>query len=200
MLLPNLSRLLRSAATAPARRPPLATCSAHRALTGKASAWNEEWRRLGLGAVQEGDSAPPLNRLMFVQTGFGCDQHGDRKGLGATSAAVRACRNAIEFNSIPGMVDHVPGGRRNMLIHVKLGVPEGYAIDDDQVRATFPYGRLLPVEIVHGGLTYGCGRVVTELGDEDDTAIIVVAAVSIGYNDPSDASAEYRTHDTRDGK
>lgn len=175
--------------------------SAVRALSGKGSAaWNEEWRRLGLGAVQEA-SAPALNRLMFVQTGFGCDQHGDRKGAGATSAAVRACRNAIEFNSIPGMVDHVPGGRKNMLIHVKLGIPEGYSVDHDEIRATFPYGRLLPVEVIHGGLTYGCGRsrrtlvgpkprpsqvvlvprrVVTELGDEDDTAIVVVAAVSIG--------------------
>ena len=95
---------------------------------------------------------------MFVQTGFGCDQHGDRKGTGATSAAVRACRNAIEFNSIPGMIDHVPGGRKNMLIHVKLGIPEGYGVDHDQIRATFPYGRLLPVEVVSGGLTYGCGR------------------------------------------
>lgn len=45
-----------------------------------------------------------------------------------------------------------------MLIKVKLGVPEGYSVDLDQIRATFPYGRLLPVEIVTGGLTYGCGR------------------------------------------
>mmetsp|Transcript_32991 Transcript_32991/g.108985 ORF Transcript_32991/g.108985 Transcript_32991/m.108985 type:complete len:201 (-) Transcript_32991:59-661(-) len=173
--------------------------SAVRALSGKGSAaWNEEWRWLGLGAVQEA-SAPALNRLMFVQTGFGCDQHGDRKGAGATSAAVRACRNAIEFNSIPGMVDHVPGGRKNMLIHVKLGIPEGYSVDHDEIRATFPYGRLLPVEVIHGGLTYGCGRVVTELGDEDDTAIVVVAAVSIGYNDPNDASEGHKTYDTRDG-
>ena len=169
---------------------------AGRALCSKDGAWNEEWRRLGLGAiaVQEQEAAPSLNRLMFVQTGFGCDQHGDRKGAvrrsvsirrhnarptlfaprhrtprahqiethvqGATSAAVRACRNAIEFNSIPGMIDHVPGGRKNMLIHVKLGVPEGYAVDHDQIRATFPYGRLLPVEVVNGGLTYGCGRCV----------------------------------------
>ena len=81
------------------------------------TAWNEEWRRVGLGAEHEGGDAV-MNRLMFVQCGFGCDQHGDRAGAGATAAAVRACRNAIEFNSIPGMVDHVPGGRKNMLIKV----------------------------------------------------------------------------------
>mmetsp|Transcript_38097 Transcript_38097/g.87180 ORF Transcript_38097/g.87180 Transcript_38097/m.87180 type:complete len:181 (+) Transcript_38097:194-736(+) len=152
-----------------------------------------------LGATQEGQSAPSLNRLMFVQTGFGCDQHGDRRADGATAAAVRACRNAIEFNSIPGMIDHVPGGRKNMLINVKLGVPEGYSVDLDQIRATFPYGRLLPVEIVTGGLTYGCGRVVSELGDVDDLAVIVVAAVSIGYHDPTDSSKEHKKFDTRDG-
>lgn len=50
------------------------------------------------------------------------------------------------------------GGRKNMLINVKLGVPEGYDVDVDQVRATFPYGRLLPVQINRGGLTYNCGR------------------------------------------
>ena len=45
-----------------------------------------------------------------------------------------------------------------MLIHVKLGVPEGYHVNLEDIRATFPYGRLLPVEIAAGGLTYGCGR------------------------------------------
>ncbi len=47
----------------------------------------------------------------------------DRKGHGATKAAVRACRNAIEFNSIPCISELVPGGRPNMKIKIKLGVP-----------------------------------------------------------------------------
>ncbi len=46
-----------------------------------------------------------------------------RKGHGATKAAVRACRNAIEFNSIPCISELVPGGRPNMKIKIKLGVP-----------------------------------------------------------------------------
>ena len=134
---------------------------------------------------------------MFVQCGFGCDQHGDRK-LGATKAAVRAVRNAIEFNSIPGMVE-IEGGRKNMLIKLKLGVPPDTFVDTDEVAKVFPYGRLLPIEVTTGGLAFGCGRVVTELGDEDDTAIVAVAAVSLGYHDPSDASLSPRTWDTRDG-
>ena len=61
---------------------------------GGKAAWNEEWRRIGLGA--EYGEVRPLNRLMFVQCGFGCDQHGYRDTVGATQAAIRACRNAIE--------------------------------------------------------------------------------------------------------
>ena len=73
------------------------------------------------------------------------------------------------------------------------------AVDLDEVARVFPYGKLLPIEVTTGGLTFGCGRVVTELGDEDDTGIVAVAAVSLGYHDPSDAALSPRTWDTRDG-
>ena len=126
-------------------------------------------------------------------------EHGDRS-KGSTAAALRAVRDAISFNSIPGVALSVPGGRENMLVHVKLGVPSQFsAVDLDEVARVFPYGKLLPIEVTTGGLTFGCGRVVTELGDEDDTAIVAVAAVSLGYHDPSDASLSPRTWDTRDG-
>jgi hypothetical protein len=39
-------------------------------------------------------------------------------------AAVRACRNAIEFNSIPCIQQIVPNGYAGMQIHVKIGVPD----------------------------------------------------------------------------
>ena len=160
--------------------------------------WSEEWARAGLGASHTSKDEV-LNRLLFVQTGFGCDQHGDRK-QGSTVAALRAVRDAISFNSIPGVVHAVPGGRQNMLIHVKIGVPPEFPdVDLEEVARVFPYGRLLPIEVGVGGLTFGCGRVVPELGDEDDTAIIAVAAVSLGYHDPSDSSSAPRTWDTRDG-
>ena len=38
-------------------------------------------------------------------------------------AAVRACRNSIEFNSIPSIDRLVPGGYENLLLHIKIGVP-----------------------------------------------------------------------------
>lgn len=121
--------------------------------------------------------------VMFVETGMGCDQHGDRDpATGATKAAKRACRNAIEFNSIPCMSELVPGGRHNMKVQVKLGVPpEAGGVDLEAVRAVFPYGKLLPFEVVPGGLTFKSGRVVAELGDSGDMAVIVVAAITVGY-------------------
>ncbi len=110
------------------------------------------------------------------------------------------------------MIEVVPGGRKNMLVHVKLGVPDGMALNLNEVAKVFPYGRLLPIEVVTGGLTYGCGRVVPELGDADDTAVVVCAAVSIGYHDPTDAASQetggqnsastqgrHRTWNTEDG-
>lgn len=171
-----------------------------RLLCTKAStkAWSDEWKAIGLGATKADPSKGGLNKLLFVQVGFGCDQHGDRS-KGSTKAAVRAIRNAIEFNSIPGAIIAIPGGRANMLVHVKLGVPaEAPHVDLDEVAKVFPYGRLLPIDVVPGGLSFGCGRVVPELGDADDTALVVVAAVSIGYHDPLEGQKP-RVWDTRDG-
>ena len=60
-------------------------------------------------------------------------------------------------------------------------------------------GKLLPISVVTGGLTFGCGRVVPELGDVDDTAIVAVAAVSLGYHEPADASGQPKVWSTLDG-
>ena len=212
--------------------------------------WNEEWKRLGLGAtlVDDGDGdgtskarsgiERPKNRfpgnLFFVQLGFGVDQHGDTTN-DATKACVRAVRNAIEFNSIPGVIQHIPGGRHGMLIHVKLGVPpprlspdvhtkeeKGESqqklipsyVDVAQVAKVFPYGRLLPIEVVVGGINFHSGRVVEELGDKDDVGICCVACVTIGYDDDDDDNdndnekdnkknnennTTHRTFNTKDG-
>jgi len=174
--------------------------------------WSEEWKKLGLGAelVDNGVAFP--RNLFFVQLGFGVDQHGEDD---ATKAAVRAVRNAVEFNSIPGVISHLPGGRSEMLVHVKLGVPPVPATesDDDQgrpqlplpvdaleVAKVFPYGKLLPFEVCVGGLAFHTGRVVEELGDSDDVGVCVAACVSIGYNDDSDdKTTRHRTYNTKDG-
>ena len=175
------------------------------------ASWSEEWKRLGLGA-RLARPGSKLTQLLFVELGFGVDQHGDRAAAGATKAAVRAVRNAIEFNSVPGAVTCIPGGREEMLIKVKLGVPaveetdpnesnagsRPMAVDLQQVAAVFPYGRLLPIDVVVGGLEFTTGRIVSELGDNDDSGVCVAAAVSIGWDDGSERDTHI-AHDTRDG-
>jgi uncharacterized protein (TIGR02058 family) len=171
--------------------------------------WSEEWKRLGLGAqLLDQPAFPP--HLFFVQTGFGVDQHGNDD---ATKAAIRAVRNAIEFNSIPGVITHLPGGRSEMLVHVKLGVPAASSLENEtapmpidflQVAKVFPYGKLLPMEVCVGGLSFHTGRVVEELGDSDDRAICVAACVSLGYGDEEErknavSTLHHKTYNTKDG-
>jgi len=171
--------------------------------------WNAEWKSLGYGARIPAPDAQMTN-MLFVQTGFGVDQHGDRGKEGATKAAVRAVRNAIEFNSIPGIIEAVPGGRKEMLILVKLGVPPKDEYNDSltpidvdlhHVAKVFPYGKLMPIEVVVGGLLFPTGRIVRELGDENDVAICVAASVSIGYDsgERSDPDPTHKRFDTADG-
>ena len=44
------------------------------------------------------------DNIFFIEMGFGNDSHGQS----STKAAVRACRNAIEFNSIPSIKRLIP--------------------------------------------------------------------------------------------
>lgn len=154
--------------------------------------------------ISESQATTAAKRPMLTQCGWG--ESGEREGLSlgaarhgrssslqqpsdaATSAAVRACRNALGFNTSPaGRIDHylrfytgeLGGVKERMIIQIKLGVPEGYHIDEEAIRAEFPYGRLLPLEIVCGGLTYRCGAVSE---DEAHVRVVVNAAVAIGVH------------------
>lgn len=161
--------------------------------------WNDEWKKLGLGAkLVETPKFP--QHLFFVQMGFGVDQHGNSD---ATKASIRAVRNAIEFNSIPGVISHLPGGRSEMLIHVKLGIPidtegsdEILPFDALEVAKVFPYGKLLPIQTSVGGLSFPTGRIVEQLGDTNDVGICVAACISLGYGGGSN---EHITFSTKDG-
>jgi len=177
-------------------------------------AWTQEWKDLGLGcSLVDLSDMTFISNLLFVQVGFGVDQHGESN---ATKAAIRAVRNAIEFNSIPGVIETIPGGRSEMLIQVKLGIPPLSTGNDDasssspqrpmpvdplQVAKVFPYGRLLPLEVVVGGLSFSTGRLVPELGDSNDMAVCVAACVSIGYNNGKSTldSMGHMVYSTKDG-
>ena len=89
-------------------------------------------------------------------------------------------------------------------IKVKLGVPNQrkstypMKVNLDEVAKVFPYGRLLPIEVVVGGLSFSTGRIVRELGDEDDLAVCVAASVSIGYYNGKRGLKSHKLHDTKD--
>ena len=45
----------------------------------------------------------------------------------------------------------------------------------------FPYGKVLPLQVVHGGLAACSGTMVPQMGDAEDAMCVVVAAVSVGH-------------------
>ena len=120
-----------------------------------------------------------METVLFIEVGFGNDQHGQNP----TKAAVRACRNAIEFNSIPSIAKIVPLGYEGMRLRVQLALPAEYhgAIDLAQVAAVFPYGKLDPIELVVGGMKASSGIALAAMGDSDDSMIIAIAHVTVGY-------------------
>ncbi|KAL6562074.1 hypothetical protein OROGR_003081 [Orobanche gracilis] len=103
-------------------------------------------------------------KLLFVEMGVGYDQHGQD----ITSAAMRACRDAISSNSIPAFrKGSVPGvSFDEMKLQIKLGVPRTirHLLDIEKVKSVFPYGVR-----------------VEEMGDKNDDCYIVNAAVYVGY-------------------
>ncbi|QDZ25953.1 hypothetical protein HOP50_20g85020 [Chloropicon primus] len=115
--------------------------------------------------------------MLFIETGFGADQHGQD----ATKACVRACRNAIEFNSIPSIQKVVPGGYDSMKLAIKIGTPFPQTVDAARVRSVFPYGSIVQVELVEGGLNCSSGIVLESQGDKTDEFLIAVAAVTVGW-------------------
>eukprot|EP00316_Scyphosphaera_apsteinii_P026092 CAMPEP_0119315492 /NCGR_PEP_ID=MMETSP1333-20130426/36122_1 /TAXON_ID=418940 /ORGANISM="Scyphosphaera apsteinii, Strain RCC1455" /LENGTH=122 /DNA_ID=CAMNT_0007320873 /DNA_START=258 /DNA_END=623 /DNA_ORIENTATION=+ len=118
-------------------------------------------------------SPPPagMKAVLFIESGVGTDQHGQD----LTKACVRACKDAISFNSIPSLETLVPGGRDNIVLRLQLAVPfdqqgsEEPVIDFDQVRGIFPYGTILPIEITRGGARFESMCSVPALGDTSDS-------------------------------
>ncbi|XP_009800640.1 uncharacterized protein LOC107786033 isoform X1 [Nicotiana tabacum] len=119
--------------------------------------------------------------LLFVEMGVGYDQHGQD----VTSAAMRACKDAISSNSIPAFRrGSIPGvSFEQMKLQIKLGVPRPLqqSLDLEKVKSVFPYGRILIIEVVDGGLICSSGVQVEDMGDKNDDCYIVNAAIYVGY-------------------
>eukprot|EP00635_Sarcinochrysidales_sp_CCMP3193_P008371 CAMPEP_0118903702 /NCGR_PEP_ID=MMETSP1166-20130328/8469_1 /TAXON_ID=1104430 /ORGANISM="Chrysoreinhardia sp, Strain CCMP3193" /LENGTH=204 /DNA_ID=CAMNT_0006842935 /DNA_START=109 /DNA_END=723 /DNA_ORIENTATION=+ len=136
-----------------------------------------EWR--GWDDFLSAPPPPKMENVLFVETGFGCDGHGQD----ATKAALRAARNAIEFNSIPCVDSLVPGGRDGLKLKLDLALPEKYHNDLDwsKVRAAFPYGDITEATLQVGGAIFQSGIAIPELGDSNQDMLVAIIAVTVGY-------------------
>ncbi|KAG7346486.1 lin0512 family protein [Nitzschia inconspicua] len=124
----------------------------------------------------EGD--PHVETVLFVECGWGNDSHGQN----VTKAAVRACRNAIEFNSIPSVRRLVPNGYDGLRLDVVLAVPAKYrdGLDLEAVSQVFPYGSIR-YQLQDGGMIAPSGIAIERLGDSNEDMVVVCAAVTVGY-------------------
>jgi len=115
---------------------------------------------------------------MFIETGMGIDVHGQN----ITSAAIRAVKNAIHFNSMPGIRSVLPeNSLDNMRVNVKLAVPcDKDKLDIAAVKEALPYGKVT-VEVMDGGMKTTSGIVLEDKGDKNDLMYIVIASVEVGY-------------------
>jgi uncharacterized protein (TIGR02058 family) len=123
-------------------------------------------------------SKPFCEHVLFVECGFGNDSHGQNP----TKAAVRACRNSIEFNSIPSINRLVPGGYDNLKLDIILAIPPKYqeGLDLEAVANVFPYGET-KFTIQDGGMVAPSGIAIDSLGDKNDDMVVVCCSVTVGY-------------------
>lgn len=119
-----------------------------------------------------------MDHLMFIQTGMGTDVHGQN----VTKASVRAIKNAIHTNSMPGIRSVLPEqSLDNMKIKVKLALPcDLDKLDYEEVKKSIPYGEV-NIEVMEGGMLTTSGIVLEDKQDKNDLMYIVNAAVEVGY-------------------
>ncbi|WP_099221957.1 Lin0512 family protein [Listeria costaricensis] len=119
-----------------------------------------------------------MEKLLFIQTGFGVDVHGQD----VTKAAERAVRNAIYHNSMAGIEAMLPDHDLNrMVVHVKLAVPTDHdKLDQARIKKLIPYGTVT-VELMDGGMMTTSGIFLADKADKNDLMYIVNASVETGY-------------------
>jgi uncharacterized protein (TIGR02058 family) len=129
-----------------------------------------------IARAESGSTSKGMGLVALVELGSGCAH-----GISPTKAAVRACNDAVEWNSIKvGTI--IPGSYDNMKVHVHIAVPHSSEVDVQAIRDCFPYGKLLPVSVVDGGLLGSSRAGLPE--DEPPEAMMTVAnaCVTVGFD------------------
>lgn len=110
-----------------------------------------------------------MRQVVMVELGMGVDL----QGQDATKAAVRAVRDAIGRNYIPGLRAFMGGGAKRVEILVRLAVPAAVGRPDEAaVRAALPHGQVA-VEVSAGGMLATNGL------DDGGSICVVNAAVEV---------------------
>jgi len=119
-----------------------------------------------------------MKKIIFIQTGTGVDVHGQD----VNEAANRAVKDAIHYNSMPGIREFLPKGDiNNMKTNIKLAVPKGLdQLDYEQVKALIPYGSV-NIEVMTGGMATTSGIFLKDHHDKNDLMYIVNASIEVGY-------------------
>lgn len=119
-----------------------------------------------------------MDKLVFIETGMGVDVHGQN----ITKAAVRAIKNAIHTNSMPGIRSILPNqSLDNMCVNIKLALPcDKDKLNIEEVKKAIPYGKVT-VEVMDGGMLTTSGILLEDKEDKNDLMYIVNASVEVGY-------------------
>lgn len=115
-----------------------------------------------------------MKRQMAIEIGMGTDL----RGADMTKAAKRAVADALHRNALT-VADALGFPKEEMIVEIRVGVPDPAAVDRDAVAAVAPYGRV-SVEPVAGGLL---------IEKESGPTIIANAIVSVSFDVADDMEA-----------
>ena len=119
-----------------------------------------------------------MKEIIFIETGTGIDLHGQD----VNEAAERAVKDAIHYNSMPGISKMLPeNDLNNMKVNVKLAIPKDLEnLDEEKIKKLLPYGTVT-VEVMTGGMATTSGIFLEDQQDKNDLMYIVNAVVEVGY-------------------
>jgi uncharacterized protein (TIGR02058 family) len=111
-----------------------------------------------------------------IELGMGADL----QGQDPTRACIKAVKDAIGRNYLPGLRILTGGDPARMLVTVRLGVPpEAGPVDKDAIARALPHGKAT-VEVAPGGLLTTGGGLFEGAADR---IVVAVAAVEVAVAD-----------------
>jgi uncharacterized protein (TIGR02058 family) len=119
-----------------------------------------------------------MKKRYVVQIGMGVDQHGHENN--PTTAAIRAVKDAISNNCLPGIVEIVGLKRvEEMIVDVLIAAPFPEKMDENEVLSSIPFGTKALTAVKGGMVTQGLA--VEALNDTDGAILVANASVTVSF-------------------